>query len=279
MSLQAHLKFAPVLGEVGIEIEVEGENLPTSGKFLDHWRVERDNSLRGEAFEYVLSNPVAREEVEGVLHALEKAYRSKGSKVHDSFRAGIHVHVNIQDLSPKQLMNFIFLYFMYEEPLIDFCAPSRRGNHFCLRAKDANYLCETLTTCIEEGNLQRLNSDDFRYSSINLLALFRYGSLEFRALESSRDWDKIQTWINLLLSLKDAAQTFHCPTDIIGGASVDGFEEFSRKVFGKNLKKISKHLSDDKLYEGIRNVQFAAYSRDWSAVNLNIFKAAKGSLF
>lgn len=43
-------------GDVGIEIEVEGKNLPKH--FEKYWRVEADGSLRGEDnAEYVLEKP------------------------------------------------------------------------------------------------------------------------------------------------------------------------------------------------------------------------------
>lgn len=279
MSLRAHLGCAEnPYGEVGIEIEVEGRNLPDTGRLGKYWRVETDNSLRGESREFVLAKPIARNKVQDALAEIQTAYKELGTKVNDSYRAGIHVHVNCQDMNARQLINFVFLYLMYEDCLINFCSESRRGNHFCLRASEANYLPRLIADCIANGDLRAFATNDIRYSGINLAALHKFGSVEFRALESTQDWDKIQAWTDILLCLKDAAYTFECPTDIVGGFSVDGFEAFSSKIFGKKLPVIQNLLNEEYLYEGVRNIQFAAYSREWSKVNFNIFKR-EGSIF
>jgi len=167
------LKLSPETGEIGLEIEVEGANLPSGEDVKAFWKQEVDPSLRGESCEYVLKKPVSRDYVGIALACLKDAYKKKKSVISKGHRAGIHVHVNVQDLSPKQLVSFATLYFMFEECLIRFCADSRLGNHFCLRVSDANYIVDLLTQAVSTGNLRHLHTDDIRYSGLNFTSLFK----------------------------------------------------------------------------------------------------------
>jgi len=118
-------------GEVGIEIEVEGENL--SQRLAKYWRVERDGSLRGgEAAEYVLIAPLKREEYKKALDYLAAAMKKRGAKIENSGRAGVHVHLNFQDVAARNVANMVCLYMMYEDALTNFCGDGRTGNLFCL---------------------------------------------------------------------------------------------------------------------------------------------------
>jgi len=84
-----------VRGDVGVEIEVEGNNLPQYD--LDGWRVEHDGSLRGESAEYVFGRPRYVNEAKAFVDELCKTLEP--CDIQDSGRGGIHVHVNIRDLT------------------------------------------------------------------------------------------------------------------------------------------------------------------------------------
>ena len=108
-----------VEGEVGIEIEVEGQDLPHV--VSRYWRTERDGSLKAaEAFEYVLKRPVPRADVKKVLTSLEKKWKSNNAIINDSFRAGVHVHINVRDLTTTQMVTFATLYYIFEETLLNY---------------------------------------------------------------------------------------------------------------------------------------------------------------
>src|SRR5687767_9863504 len=91
----------------GVEIEVEGVRLPGPDETPGMWRCERDSSLKtAEAWEYVLKYPTTLSGVKQALGALNDAYKGKKTKVHDSVRAGVHVHMNVQEWDIRQLMTF-----------------------------------------------------------------------------------------------------------------------------------------------------------------------------
>jgi hypothetical protein len=265
------LKVDPKEGHIGVEIEVEGANLPRG---TNHWRKDNDPSLRGnENAEYVLKNPVKVQDLNAVFKELQDAFDKNNSVIDSTYRAGVHTHINVQDLTITQLFNLITLFLIMEDCFVDFCEPSRRGNHFCLRAKDAGYFTHTLWQACKEGNLKKLDTEDIRYSAMNVTSVFRYGSLEFRSLESTKDFGKIKQWCLMLYQLKLAALQFKSPIDIMDSVSAGGYENFAKFIMGEWFPIINAQSGwQKKVREGILNAQDLAYSRKWVNVNLNIFK-------
>lgn len=255
-------------GDIGLEIEVEGNRLPRA---IAGWRFEHDGSLRGaDSAEYVLANPMSLEGVSKCLAKLEEAYVLGKSKVDDSVRAGVHVHINCQKLSLVQLVNFMTLYMVMENVLVRFCGEGREGNLFCLRVSDAEYLQNYITNAIQNRHLRDFHSDNIRYSSMNLKALGDYGSLEFRAMRSTRDLSRIYSWVEVLYNLREIAKEYVSPTEIIGNFSADGPIRFLQNHLGEHFGLITKGINQKELvamlFEGMRNAQDIAYCiNNWEA--------------
>lgn len=259
----------PVKGDIGLEIEVDGCNLPEHVGEGENWLVTRDGSVKGGR-EYVLSTPSS---VENLGHLLRELWESmKGSRIKDSYKAGVHVHVNVQDLTPKQLFNYICAYIIVEEVLIDWCKPSRQGNHFCFRAKDAEYLIHVLSQIVMEGGFKRYINDQVRYSGVNICSLPKYGSLEFRSLESTQDFNKILTWVKVLKNIQVASQEYEDPRQMLNTLSAHGSEQFARKMLGEYAPQFLVGNWAEKVREGVILAQDVAFSRDWEKMSFNIFK-------
>lgn len=247
-------------GDVGIEIEVEGRGLPHLEKF---WKNEEDGSLRGESREYVLEKPMTLKEARLALSYLDAQYKANDTKVADSVRAGVHVHVNVQDLNIIQLYNFMVVYLILEEVLVKWCGPHREGNLFCLRAGDADYLLSQLRDVAQTKQFQNLHSDQLRYASMNVKALGTYGSLEFRAMRGTRDLDLIYRWAEVLVGLREFAKGFDNPNQIIEGFSEGQAEGFLKAALGPHAKEFACEGYVDKLCAGMRRAQDVAYCVDW----------------
>ena len=256
--------------QVGVEIEMEGYDLPDH---VVYWRVDDDGSLKSEEnAEYVMDPPINIARLDEVFDSLEKALDDCGSEVNDTYRAGVHVHVNVQDLTPVQFVNLVCIFFILEELFIDYCAPSRKGNHFCLRARDAEYMITLLRDAFETGNLKMLNTDDIRYSAMNVRSVFKHGTVEFRSHESTRDFEKIKTWVRMLYKLHGAAQLYNNPKEIMADVSMGGYAGFVTKIMGEYAPwMLSQPNAQKKIREGILHAQDLAFARDWRKVNLNIF--------
>jgi hypothetical protein len=267
-----YLSLRSVKEQIGIEIEFEGLNLPTR-VVNDTWRTAEDGSLRGESKEYVLSRPVNLSNVKAVLKDLDDTFKIKGCRINkDQHRAGIHVHINVQELTPRQVMTFACTYFLVEELLVNWCDKSRRGNHFCLRAKDAEFLILHIQEALSRNDLRHFYTDEIRYSALNFKSMFAHGSLEFRALESTTDWGKIYTWCEMLKQIKDESLKHRDPIEFIGDMKGVGHKYWFNNTFKHNAPLLMVSDFEEYMKRGIRIIEDIAYSHNWNSVNLNIFK-------
>lgn len=249
-------------GDVGIEIEVEGEHLPKLDKY---WKNEHDGSLRGpENIEYVLERPMSLKDARIALKYLSVQYNKNDSNVHDSVRAGVHVHINVQDLNIIELYNFMTLYLILEEVLVKHCGEHREGNLFCLRAGDADYLLTQLQNAAEDKNFRQLVTDQLRYSSMNVKALGTYGSLEFRAMRGTRDLELIYNWAATLLRLREVAKEYESPEKIIEGFSEGEARAFLINAIGERAEEFMFDGFERMLCDGMRRAQDVAYCVDWN---------------
>lgn len=222
-------------GEVGIEVEAEGKNLQIAE--TDLWRTEKDGSLRGNfpesAAEYVLKKPLPRNLVGAALDELIQL--QKNATLSFSFRTSVHIHINVGDLTEEQLRCFTYAYALLEEPLINFCGKARKANRFCLRIQDAERALFYLQDFYERGieTLRGVSGDDIRYSAMNLAALYKYGSLEFRAMRGTLDKGVIQNWISALLAVKDWSINQETPKQIFDHFQTVGPAAFLNEVLGE----------------------------------------------
>lgn len=247
---------------VGIEIETEGTSLPNID--TEVWKSERDGSLRGESWEYVLRSPVPFNETDSVLAQMQEEWTTHNSVIKNSPNAGVHVHINCSDLTVTQLFNFISLYLVVENVLVNTCGIDRVGNLFCLRASDAEYLIDVIQDAVRENDLKLFHTDDLRYASINLKALGDYGSIEFRAWRSDGDLAGIAWWCKLLQHLKGLARLVDNPSQIVAEVSdlrPKGFYERILGPFAKDVPWTDEY--EGPIVDSVRRVQQYAFLGDW----------------
>jgi hypothetical protein len=202
-------KGKKVKGDVGIEIECEGKGLSVVD--TEVWRSEADGSLRPRGgypelcAEYVLRQPIAITAVKPALTELKHELRH--AEFNFSSRCSVHVHVNVLDLEYQQLLAMIYAYYLLEEPFMTYCGKQRKGNNFCLRLSDAEGQLEAAMNLVKYGEqgIGFLQHDFSRYSALNLEALQKYGSVEFRGMEGNIDVDRIDIWCNALVCLRNFA--------------------------------------------------------------------------
>lgn len=252
--------------EVGIEVECEGRGLPV--EMLSHWKCTRDGSLRNGGIEYVLRKPYPRDKVETALKYLDRKIKETGARLDMSNRTSVHVHVNCMDLSMKQTISYICMYLLFEELLMQYCGKDRHGNLFCLDAQSADYLVGYMREAIQQDTYSILGTDELRYASINVTALQKFGSLEFRALRGTADVKTIKTWVDILLRLKDKAIAYPSPVDIAYDFSSEGPARYLIKILGDLVKEIDTSDMQPRevesvLYRGARTMQDIAYAREW----------------
>lgn len=247
---------------VGIEIETEGSSLPNIDN--DYWKSEPDGSLRGESWEYVLKKPVHYPDTKLALDNLKVSWEGNKSVIKNSPNAGVHVHINVGDLTVTQLFNFVALYMIVEDMLVDKCGEHRIGNLFCLRVTDAEYIIDMIVSAIRTSNLMALHTDEIRYASINLRALGDYGSVEFRSWRSDGDLEAVQWWVDVLMHLKHKAKEIDNPAQIVSDVSRKEPEGFYNEILGHFVKDIPWKVEyKNTIMNNTRRVQLFAFEGDW----------------
>lgn len=206
---------SPVSTFVGLEYEIEnvqaarraeGIHPHHSDVFSALWDIVEDGSLRNRGREFV-SKPIKDEHIPAAIASLGAYIEREVSKADPSSRCGIHVHVNANDLTVTQVFGWISLYRIFERQLYKFSG-ERDKNLFCLPtwAYDGNIM-NALGYLPTKQNSAAISiaTNGFKYSGLNTKPLRDKGTLEFRQMQTVRDYDKIALWVEYLTRIKGAA--------------------------------------------------------------------------
>lgn len=275
-------KFARVSGEIGIEIEAEGKNLFTTP--IQYWGAVQDHSLRQvdghPPIEYVLREPIERKDVMPALVYLEDRLKRAGSELRMSHRCSVHVHINVQEMQMMHLLNFMCLYYIFENIFIEWSGPDRKGNLFCLRAQDAEYQTELIVNALKKDRWQEAFSQEFRYAAMNVASLGKHGSLEFRSMRGNVDIHFIEHWVRVLCWLKDVSTKFKNPEELSDKFRQLGPREFFREIlvkeFGNRFTACLNYQNfDQMMWDSYRSMRDIAHAVDWNDPPAHMLKTAR----
>lgn len=257
------LHLSNTRGKFGVEIELEGRGLGSSPA-VDGWRKERDGSLSQGGIEFVLQNPLDKDDVHTSLDNLYQMLRNH-TVIQDRQRAGVHVHLNCQQRTLNEIFTMITAYLLLEDILMEWCGEMRKGNHFCFSAENAEALILNLRNAVVNRDINLLNTDQIRYASLNVQSLFRYGSLEFRGMRSTSDAQPIKDWVGIIDELTEKALEFSNPQELIEAASGYGEDRFLDILLPSYKKEMMKMKSFKKgcVLESARRLQVFAYCSSW----------------
>lgn len=256
---------------IGVEVELEGKHImPIDDKqFNKYWEAVPDGSLKvynpdEQAIEYRFKNPLNLSATEKALEELQFYLTKKKVEIFDSGRTSVHVHINCNNETMAVIYNYLTLSVIFDELLVSQNGPRRIGNNFCLRAKDAEGFIVSLSNTVHTyGNMGNLSHNN-RYSSINPMSLFKFGSIEFRSMECTVDRQRLVHWVKTLLAIKNAARTYANPAEIMGAFSQLGPERFFLNTLGpqaiRYMRVTDRHQM---LFQGLRLVQEFANSATW----------------
>lgn len=251
--------------DIGIEVEVEGQNLPDSFQYW--WAVHHDNSLKtknpgDQAYEYVLKNPIKTTELVKALNHL--GTKLANSTVFDSTRTSVHVHLNWQGKKWKDFYNFVTLWTALEPAMISWCRSDRHDNLFCLRGASAEGALDHLIMYLRKKPLLNgvydLNEELHRYAALNLCCMIKFGSSEIRCLEGTTDMGRIYQWAMKLIELQIKAHKYENPTQIMQDLSTSGIMDWASRMAGPEMLR---GTSASELWESARLAQELAYASDW----------------
>ena len=251
MKLREFLELRKTDGMFGVELEIEGENLP------DHlpaaWCLTQDGSLRGnfptQAAEYVMIKPMSLASANLNIKRLTDHLQEVGAKPLFSHRTSLHVHVNCQELTWDEYSAFLYTSLLMERVLLNFCGQSRVGNRFCLRVTDAEGYLDDLRRLFRNGFRYFItgggNANKIKYSSINVAPSREYGSVEFRGMRGTVDRQVITAWIEALNSIRSYAVARGSVEAVHASFIQDDINKFISDVLGAAYKDLS--------YKGMEN--------------------------
>jgi hypothetical protein len=248
----------------GVEVEVEAAT-PSPERDTVLWAATADNSLRGYSKEYILNTPSPLAETINAVEVLYRRFAKNNVVLHDSMRAGVHIHINQTHKTLKQVVTFLCAYWLVEDYLIEtYCGTERSGNLFCLRLKDAEAPLSQLYRRLWTKTyplVTTMEADLFRYGSVNIGALSKLGTLEFRALRTPTTSRPLVAWLTVLDHLHTAAETYASPADLIDALSGEGPTRLVNQLLGSDLEE---GQNDYRFLESARRVQLLAYGIDWN---------------
>jgi len=196
---------------VGIEYEIEhcedtnGDNYGTvEREVVNHlWNITNDGSLRDVGLEFV-SKPVAGDNIRTAIESLEFVLQHRYSRSRPSHRTGIHVHVNANDLNTSQLFGWMALYQVFERALYQFSG-KREKNIYCLPtwawSKNQDVALGMLYHTPRDAAIY-MGTNSHKYAGMNTLPLFEKGTLEFRQMHTTKEFNKIGLWVEFLTKIK-----------------------------------------------------------------------------
>jgi len=170
-----------------------------------NWRIVRDGSLfELENFHAMeLVSPILDTDKAASVRMLRKVcavLQSMGCFVNGY--CGLHVHVNASDLTAEQIKTVFHRYTKFEG-VIDLMVPSnRRGSIYYSKCGDN--IVDAVEDCQTTEALMRVQGD--RYYKVNLCALQRHGTIEFRQHSGSINADTIMNWVSFITSFVEASK-------------------------------------------------------------------------
>jgi hypothetical protein len=184
--------LARELNAADVATTVENYNHQTR----NHWKIVTDASVPGgcEVVSPVLSGEAGLAQARTVCQVLNRL----GCRVNRN--CGFHVHIGAQELNATQCCRLAELYRSNERHIDAFMPPSRRNGQYC-RA----LLNNDLSDCRTIGEVCLQLTGGSRYYKLNLQALQRHGTVEFRQHSGTLNAAKVIHWITLCQAMVELA--------------------------------------------------------------------------
>lgn len=212
-------------GDIGLELEIEGERLPTE---ITGWDIHSETSLRGKGGrtvireesqedtprEYVTARPVLYRSLLPKLRTLNAALTRTGVTVNLTQRASTHIHLNMGPETLQTFLSFVMTFCAVEPLLLRLCGPMRNGNLFCLPSYETGELAHTIRALVKryakkastKVNLYSWPSRG-KYACLNLDPMATQGSVEVRCFPNSIDPEVVDSWARWLVVMRDQSRT------------------------------------------------------------------------
>lgn len=236
-----------------------------------NWGCKPDGSITGREFvSPILSGETGAREVSAFCRAANDAdFKTDG-------RCGFHLHVDLSDLSARQLHAVAVGYAATHRLWFAFIPESRRANNYCKpwRADKIAFALDSARHSIDQAGLVVSNCTEgrtCRYFGINFASFTYLGTVEIRLHTATLDEDKVLNWaaahtrfvdwcaarrpssVAAVLGNKTTQQQFwHLVDDVWRDTELGQFYRDRAAKFGTELTMPTSHSPD-----GSRKRRFA----------------------
>lgn len=224
----------------GVEIELENCIYPNNFDRIPYVTIKEDQSLRNNGYEFV-TDPLPYSSTLSQLTSAIAAINKTFPEVDPSFRAGVHVHINVKDLTPQQLFRLLTLYYIVEPVIYSVCG-DRSDNLFCVPWRGSVVETHLLTGHWKEDiyTLEKIRKSSDKYAGLNIRPIDSLGTIECRILPAYF-WNSniLFGLIHTLFNIKLLAKEFKSPKEFDSFLwdinSLSTYERILRLVFSGHL--------------------------------------------
>lgn len=184
------------------------------------WDVKTDSSCG-----YEVASPAIRLDADGHHAALKAVCDALTAKSRVSRQCGMHVHVDVSDLTTDEFQRFLALYLRYEPFLFSLVAESRRNNHYCRPVRAVEWtrnepgfdattwerVMRARTPDALRSAMAQVRCVNDRYHALNLTHYWRTGRIEFRLHHGTTSYNKVRGFVMWLLAMVARAKATHLP--------------------------------------------------------------------
>ena len=193
----------------GIEIELENCRRLDRFGFPSYWTVEGDGSLRNAGMEFKSSRDYGLNDAKSSLTHLHNFLEGNGIEPEVNPRCGVHVHMDVRDMSHEQVYNLLCNYSMIEPTFFAYVnnyGEDREGSHFCVPYYHLRDRAAALMMAFKEYNIDNIQHFGRKYMALNVLPYLRFGSVEWRQFPSILPVTGISEWLDILDKFKERSK-------------------------------------------------------------------------
>jgi len=194
-------------GEAPPECSAYPAHIQSVARYFD-WHV--DGSLRKNGIEFTFRQGYSGSKILGAVDAMDDCSRALGFT--GTYRTSLHCHIDMQDTNfPQDVEQLGAIYCLVEPFLYQFVGNNRNISNYCIpwykHPQHFENFRDTLKTYHKDGKPSVLpylqNHQGDKYAGLNCFAIGNFGTVEFRQAPVTLQRDKIITWINLIMRLKE----------------------------------------------------------------------------
>lgn len=159
----------------GIELELEGWT--PADVVPRNLLLEGDGSLRNGGVEIKFKKPLRGRAVESVVKRLDAFL--KASAYTTSERCSTHIHMDVTDMPPQQVVNLLLLSAVLEPLMFKLFGSTRTSNVFCMSTDMGGSNYSVLVKAVQDPEMI-MRSSHSKYSAVGLFRLQDLGTVEYR---------------------------------------------------------------------------------------------------